>query len=325
MDASQISQALQHDALTVVFINVLLQQLGLPLPVLPTLLLAGGLAASWGHWGALLMAAIVASVVADAMWYTLGKKFGYRVLAVLCKLSLNPASCVSQTEARFIRWGLASLVLAKFIPGFSTVAPPIAGAMRMGLPGFLLAAALGAGLWAGMALGAGWILKDTINTAMASIDQQSGRLVIAIALLAVGWLAWKLWQKFRFKTLHALPHITPEELIAALETASPPRILDLRGATMIAQTGPIAGAVVAEHDLLHLALGDWPKDQPVITLCACPEDAGAIQAARSLIQAGYLSVRPLRGGYEAWQASIEPHLSRHGKPLTPALLTTRPD
>jgi membrane protein DedA with SNARE-associated domain/rhodanese-related sulfurtransferase len=310
MDASQISQALQHDALTVVFINVLLQQLGLPLPVLPTLLLAGGLAASWGNWGALLLAAIIASVLADALWYTLGKKFGYRVLAGLCKLSLNPASCVSQTEARFIRWGLASLVLAKFIPGFSTVAPPIAGAMRMGLPGFLLAAALGAGLWAGMALAAGWLLKDTIHTALASIDQQSGRLVIAVALLGGGWLVWKLWQKFRFKALHALPHITPEELIAALDSTSPPRILDLRGATMIAQTGPLTGAVVAEHDLLHLALGDWPKEQPVVTLCACPEDAGAIQAARTLLDAGYLSVRPLRGGYEAWQAHIEP---KHGQ------------
>lgn len=81
-------------------------------------------------------------------------------------------------------------------------------------------------------------------------------------------------------------------------------ILDLRGATMIAATGPIPGATVAEHDFLHDAVGDWPKDRPIVTLCACPEDAGAIQAARRLLNDGYLSVRPLSGGYEAWMAAI---------------------
>jgi rhodanese-related sulfurtransferase len=79
-------------------------------------------------------------------------------------------------------------------------------------------------------------------------------------------------------------------------TAQPPLLLDLRGATMIAQTGPIIGARVAEHDFLHEAVGDWPKDRPIVTLCACPEDAGAVQAAQHLLTAGYLSVKPLRGG-----------------------------
>ena len=128
MDISQISQSLQRDAVWMVFLNVLLQQAGLPVPAVPTLLLAGSLAATPGHIGRLLAAAVIASVIADWLWYLAGKAFGYRVLAGLCKLSINPGSCVSQTEARFIRWGPGSLVLAKFIPGFSTVAPPIAGA-----------------------------------------------------------------------------------------------------------------------------------------------------------------------------------------------------
>lgn len=160
MEISQISQALRQDAIWVVFLNVLLQQIGLPVPAIPTLLLAGSLAATPSQLGKVLAAAIVASVVADWIWYVAGRTFGYRVLAGLCKLSINPGSCVSQTEARFIRWGVSSLVVAKFIPGFSTVAPPIAGALRMALPGFLLAAGIGAGLWAGLALGAGWVLRE---------------------------------------------------------------------------------------------------------------------------------------------------------------------
>jgi len=303
MDIAQITETLRQDAVTVVFFNVLLQQLGLPVPAVPTLLLAGSLAATSGSLGQVLAAAVVASVLADWLWYWSGKVFGYRVLAGLCKLSINPSSCVSQTEARFIRWGISSLVVAKFIPGFSTVAPPIAGALRMSQAGFLLAAGGGAALWAGAALGAGWLLQDAVQSAIAALDRHAARaLLVVLALLAV-WLGWKLWQKYRFRKFCAVPHVTPAELLAALDSDTPPLVLDLRGATMIAATGPIVGARVAEHDFLHEAVGDWPKDRPIVTLCACPEDAGAVQAARHLLNAGYLSVKPLKGGYEAWLAS----------------------
>jgi len=303
VEIAQISQTLRQDAVTVVFVNVFLQQIGLPLPAVPTLLLAGSLMMTSGELGKLLAAAVLASVIADWIWYWSGKFFGYRVLAGLCKLSINPASCVSQTEARFVRWGMSSLLVAKFIPGFSTVAPPIAGALRMSQSGFLLAAAVGAGLWAGLALAAGWILKDTVQAAIAMLELHAANAVLlALALLGI-WLGWKLWQKYRFRKFCAVPHITPAELIAAMQADQPPLVLDLRSATMIAETGPIPGTKIAEHDFLHDAVGDWPKTQPIVTLCACPEDAGAIQAARHLLNAGYLSVRPLQGGYDAWIAA----------------------
>lgn len=105
MDLAQLTDALQRDAAWVVFLNVLLQQLGLPVPAVPTLLLAGSLAASPLHGMQLLAAAVLASVLADWVWYLAGRSFGYRVLAGLCRLSINPGSCVSATEARFTRWG----------------------------------------------------------------------------------------------------------------------------------------------------------------------------------------------------------------------------
>lgn len=303
MELSQISQAVQQDAVTVVFVNVLLQQLGLPVPAVPTLLLAGSLAATPGNLGKVLAAAIVASVIADWLWYRAGRVFGYRALAGLCKLSINPASCVSQTEARFIRWGVSSLVVAKFIPGFSTVAPPIAGALRMHLPGFLLAAGAGACLWAGLALAAGWLLKDAVQAAIGALDRHTGTALAVVLPLIGAWLGWKLWQKYRFRRSCTVPHITPDELIEALRSQHPPLILDLRGATMIAETDAVPGAKVAEHDRLEDAVGDWPKSRPIVTLCACPEDAGAIAAARHLLNDGYLSVRVLQGGYDAWLAA----------------------
>lgn len=303
MDLQPLIQTLRQDALAVVFLNVLLQQLGLPVPVLPTLLLAGSLMVVPGQLGPLLAAAVIASVLADWVWYHAGRRFGYRVLAGLCKLSINPASCVSLTETRFLRWGVWSLVLAKFIPGFSTVAPPIAGALRMTQTGFLLAAGAGAALWAGIALGTGWMLGGAVQALIVTLEQRSGAVLAALLLLAGLWLGGKLWRKYRFETLRRLPRISAEELLLALHTEPRPLLLDLRGATMIAGTGPVPGARVAEHDRLHEAVADWPRDHPIVTLCACPEDAGAIQAARQLLRDGYRSVMPLQGGYDAWMAA----------------------
>ncbi|MEO5796147.1 MAG: VTT domain-containing protein [Rhodoferax sp.] len=303
MELAQITRALQQDAVTVVFINVLLQQIGLPVPAMPTLLLAGSLAATPSGLGRVLAAALVASVIADWLWFWSGRLFGYRVLAGLCKLSINPSSCVSQTEARFVRWGLPSLVVAKFIPGFSTVAPPIAGALRMSQPKFLLASAAGAALWAGVALGAGWFMQETVKATIALLDEHSGTAMVLALVLVGGWLGWKLWQKFRFRQLSAIPHITANELLSALAADHAPRVLDLRGAVMVAETPPIPGATHTTLERLPMAVAVWPKDSPIVTLCACPQDASAIHAARQLLDAGYLSVRPLKGGYAAWVAA----------------------
>lgn len=304
MMLDDLARTLSHDAMSVVFLNVLLQQLGLPMPAVPTLLLVGGLAAGPWPLAQALGAAVLASVLADAAWYALGRVFGYRVLAGLCRLSINPSSCVSQTEARFIRWGLPSLVVAKFIPGFSTVAPPIAGALRMDIAGFGLASALGAALWAGVAIGAGWCLRDSVPQVLALLAGHGAMALLLVAGLAGIWLGWKFWQKYRFRRASALPHISPDELLGLLGEDGPLRLLDLRSPALIAETGPLSGAVVAEHDRLLEAVADWPRDRPVVTLCACPEDAGAVQAAHRLVQAGYRSVRPLRGGYAAWADAL---------------------
>jgi len=308
MDITAITEAIQRDPASIVFVNVLLQQLGLPLPVLPTLLVAGSLAGSPGQVVQMLAAAVLASVVADWIWYLAGRAFGYRVLSVLCRLSINPGSCVSETEARFIRWGVWSVVIAKFVPGFSTVAPPIAGSMRMPLLSFIVAASLGAAIWAGAAIFAGWLMRTEVQTTVDLMSSHGTEAIAAIALALCAWLAWKLWQKYRFEELAAIPHITPAELMAALRSNTPPLLLDFRGAAMIAQTGPIDGATQADLDNLPQAVSHWPTHRHIVTMCACPEDATAVRAARNLTKLGYTSVRPLKGGYGAWIR----HLGEHG-------------
>lgn len=303
MDLSQITEAIQCDAVWVVFTNVLLQQLGLPVPAVPTLLVAGSLAAGSGQAGAMLAAAVCASVVADGVWYLAGRVFGYRVLAGLCRLSMNPDSCVTQTEVRFVRWGVWSLVVAKFVPGFSTVAPPIAGALRMPLPGFLLAAGAGAALWAGGAIAAGWWLRDELQAALAAMSRHGTTVIVTVVMALAAWFAWKLWQRRRFRRLAAIPHVTALELLEALASDAPPLLLDLRSAAMVAETGPAAGARTADVQSLLEVVGDWPRERPIVTMCACPGDATAVRAAHVLGELGYTAARPLKGGYEAWLAA----------------------
>jgi len=300
MDFTFVIDTVAQNPVWVVFANVLLQQLGLPVPAVPTLLVAGSLADSLGPAVLMLGAAVLASVIADAIWYLAGRAFGYRVLSGLCRLSINPGSCVSETEARFLRWGVWSLVIAKFIPGFSIVAPPIAGALRMPLMSFIVAAGLGAAVWAGGAILLGWMMRSEVEFALALIG---GHGTATLAVLALGlciWIGWKLWQKHRFEQLAAVPRISPAELGIALVSATPPLLLDFRGDTMVAQTGPIPGATQARLETLHQTVGQWPKNALVVTLCACPEDATAVRAAQSLIEIGYTSARALAGGYEAW-------------------------
>ncbi|MDB5928914.1 MAG: hypothetical protein JWR60_621 [Polaromonas sp.] len=304
MDITPITEALQRDATWVVFVNVLLQQIGLPVPAVPTLLIAGSLAATSGQAGKMLAAAVLASVLADCIWYLAGRAFGYRVLSGLCKLSINPGSCVSQTEQRFVRWGAWSLVGAKFIPGFSTVAPPIAGSLLMPLPRFIAAAGLGAALWAGAAILAGWLLRAQVQTALELLTRHGGTAAASVAAVLAAWVLYKLWQKYRFEQTAAIPHIAPAELAQALAAGQPVLLLDFRGAALVEQDGPLAHGTPARLDDLRRLVGAWPKDRQVVTLCACPQDATAVQAAHVLMKLGYTAVRPLKGGYDAWQRQL---------------------
>ncbi len=315
MESSWLAGQMYQDSNLIVFINVLLQQLGLPLPSVPIMVLAGSQVKGMGSLGILLVVAISASLLADWLWYQAGRKFGYKVLALLCRLSINPTSCVTHTEARFTKWGLWSLVFGKFIPGFSTIAPPVAGAVGIPLGAFLGASAIGAGLWAGLALLAGHVFHMEITDTLLRLSNYGVHLITLVVFLFVAWITWKFYQKWRFERLSRMHHVSAQEVLVALAGPRPPHILDLRKPEVVAETGCIPGARITSCKEIGAAMAQVDKNYPIITLCACPQDATAVQAAHSLKQLGYTDVHPFRGGFESWK-----EMAANNPAFSPALL-----
>lgn len=164
--------------------------------------------------------------------------------------SINLSSCVSQTVARFIRWGLASLVLTKFIPGFSTVAPPIARALRMGFSGSCSPRRQAQPSWASVATGAGWLLQDAVLGAIVTLKRHGDMAILLLFALFAIWLGWKLHERRSFRLRSGISFITAEELLETRNATPAPLLLDMHGTTMIAGTGPLPGARVASHAAL---------------------------------------------------------------------------
>jgi membrane protein DedA with SNARE-associated domain/rhodanese-related sulfurtransferase len=304
MDSTWIAQLLQqNNGNLLVFVNVFLQQLGVPVPSVPTMVLAGSKSSGLMALTSMLMVAVLASLMADWVWYAAGRKFGYRVLTLLCKMSINPSSCVNQTEARFMKWGVWSLVFGKFIPGFATVAPPVAGALGMPRSSFFLASAMGAGLWAGLALLAGYAFQSQIDGALGWMNAHGIHLALIAVALVAAVISWKYWQKTRFERMSAMQHIEMVDLQQALSGLRPPHIIDLRSPSLAAETGHIPNAHLTGYDAIAHSLSGVEKDYPIVTICACPQDAGAVQVAQSLQKLGYRNAYPLRGGFDAWKAT----------------------
>jgi membrane protein DedA with SNARE-associated domain/rhodanese-related sulfurtransferase len=291
--------------LSVIFLNVLCNQLGLPVPVLPTLVLAGALAAD-GRLpaGAVLALAIAACMVGDGAWYVAGRLFGGRVMRLLCRVSLTPDTCVSQTQTSFERWGPKVLIVAKFIPGLSLVAPPLAGATRMGAVRFLCYSFLAAALWIGAALIGGLLLKTQILHLLPHLADLGGAAIEVILVLLLCYIAYKWWERYRFNKALDMARISVAELYEHLGKASPPVVLDVRSTTAQGlQRQRIPGAVHVPLQDVGQHLKRLPRDRDIILYCACPNEASAAKAAKVLMAHGFRHVRPLHGGLDAWIAA----------------------
>jgi len=164
---------------------------------------------------------------------------------------------------------------------------------------------IGAALWAGMALLAGFAFQSQITGALAFFEQHGFRLAAVVLTLIAIWLVWKFWQKHRFERMATMHHVSADELLLALAGPRPPHILDLRSQVLVSETGSIPHAHIIEYDAISSSLENVPKDYPIVTICACPQDAGAVQVARSLQKQGYRYAHPLRGGFEAWKTATE--------------------
>jgi membrane protein DedA with SNARE-associated domain len=255
--------------LPLIFAIVLLEQLGAPIPAIPVLVVAGALAVERDFSaGQVLAVAVLASLLADFVWYLLGRAQGPRILKTLCKISLSPDSCVRQTESLFERYGMPSLLVAKFIPGFSTIAPPLAGAIRAGVPAFLLYDAGGALLWAGAGVAGGMLFHRAIDRALAFLASLGGWALVALGGALAVFVAAKWWQRQRFYKFLRMARITVDDLRRMMDEGESPIVLDVR--THSARTRDprrIPGAAVLAVEELDARLKELPRDRELILYC----------------------------------------------------------
>jgi membrane protein DedA with SNARE-associated domain len=258
-----------HYGIGLVFANVFAEQIGAPIPAVPTLVVAGALTRD-GRMSSthLMMAAVSASLIADWIWFALGRRFGYRILRTLCRISLSPDSCVRDTEARFERWGLKSLLIAKFIPGFSTVAPPLAGAAGRTTLAFIAYDGIGSLLWAGSAVAAGRAFHRAIDRVLGALENLGGWALVVIACLLIAVIAAKWAQRVHFLKQLRLARIQPHELKEMFDRGELPVVLDVRtpGARKH-NPRAIPTAILAHKDDIDLQLGDLAPHQEVVLYC----------------------------------------------------------
>jgi membrane protein DedA with SNARE-associated domain len=260
---------LLHHGYVVLLAWVFAEQCGVPVPSLPLLLAAGALAGSHqlNFFTSLLVVAF-AAVAADSLWYQLGRREGIKVLHFLCKISIEPDSCVRRTEGVFSKQGARSLIFAKFLPGLSTVAPPLAGIFHMRARRFLLFDSLGSLLWGGTFLGLGYAFSGEIEHIAERAASLGGWLGVIIAGALAAYLSYKFIARKRFMRELRIARITVEELKEKLDAGEEVVVVDLRHSVDFeADPETIPGAFRMDAQELETKNDRLPHDREIILYC----------------------------------------------------------
>ena len=299
----QLVSLLQTYGVLIVFCTVLMEQIGLPIPAFPVLIVGGALAATGDFsWAACLAVSLAACLLSDYFWFRAGRHYGKRILRVLCKISLSPDYCVRQTEDNFQRHGPKALIVAKFIPGFNTIAPPLAGAMGTSTPRFLVFTMLGGLLWSGVGIGLGAYFHASVDGVL-DVFSTMGTTALLVLLGVLGaFVAFKYWERRRFQRGTEIERISLRELLDLIEEGKDPVIVDARSMTAQQMDPPIPGALIYNASEPEQFMARLDRDSHIVVYCSCPDDVTAAQVARQLAARGFHRARPLHGGLEAWNA-----------------------
>jgi membrane protein DedA with SNARE-associated domain/rhodanese-related sulfurtransferase len=302
-------------AYAILFCWVLVEQLGMPIPSIPLLLTAGTLSATHRvSFTTALLAVVAACVISDSTWYTLGRRYGGGVIRILCKLSFEASTCVAKTQGYFTRRGAETLLFAKFVPGLSTVAAPIAGQTGMPYARFLLYDLSGTLLWSLSCLFAGRFFGDIAKRSQAFFALLSHFAALVFILMVAGFFLWRIVKQRRFLAQVRELRLEPSELKAMLDEACVdgsewPYIVDLRHPLdYLPDPRVLPGAVRIGPTELAAHAELIPRDRDVILYCTCPSEETSAKVALQLHRLGITRVRPLRGGFDGWKQAGYPLL-----------------
>jgi len=267
---SDVLQSLIKHGYIVLFVCVLAQQLGIPLPSTVFIIAAGALAHSGQlSFTAALFLACGGAILADLVWFEIGRRRGTRVLQFLCRISLEPDYCVRRTENAFARYGAKTLIVGKLVPGVSAVATPMAGVYGLSRPRFLLFDGLGILLWIGPFELIGYLFSNQLEQVVAYASRFGGLLTVLVAGGLAAYVGWKYVQRRRFLRSLRVARITPEQLKAQLDSGAALVIVDLRHA-MDDETEPrmLPGAMRLPAEKLEERGNELPRGRPLVLYCS---------------------------------------------------------
>jgi len=301
---TEMVQFVVRHGYTLVFAWVFVEQGGLPIPSAPMLLAAGALAGSHQmNLGLAISLAVLGAVVSDSIWYELGRLKGVRVLQFLCRISLEPDSCVRRTQISFARNGPRVLLGAKFVPGLNAMAAPLSGIIRMGWAKFLLFDTIGALAWVGAFTITGYAFSTELERVAASAAYLGRALLFLLIAAFAGYIFWKYYNRRKFLRKLKIARITPEELKEKMDAGEDVLIVDLRHALDFdANPETIPGALHIDAAELEEAAEVIPRNREIVLFCACPNEVTAARLALLLRSKGITQIRPLAEGYEGWRS-----------------------
>ena len=295
---------LQHGYM-LLFAFVLAEQSGLPIPSTPMLLAAGALAGL----GRINLAfawslAIVASLIGDSLWFALGRWRGFSILNVFCRISLEPDTCVQKTQITYGKHGVNWLLFAKFVPGLSTIAPPMAGMFKVTPWRFLGMDTAGAVLWSGAYLIVGWMFRDQLELVATLLARLGSGLIAVLAGGIALYIAFKYIQRQRVYRDLRIARIAPRELKSRMDKGEQVIVIDLRSDFEQAD-GRIPGSLAAVGDNVENLISTIDPtriaENEVVLYCSCPNEISSARAALRLKRHGVKRVRPLEGGFPVWK------------------------
>lgn len=297
---NETAQFVIRHGYAVLFFWILAEQGAFPVPSVPVLLVCGALAKSGDlRVAPIVLLGVLACLIADCAWFKIGRSRGARVLGFLCRMALEPDSCVRRTENGFVRYGLRFLLIAKFIPGMNTLAAPLAGSSRVRWTRFLLFDCLGAAIYISSWATVGYLFSGELDAIGDVVGRAGFRLFLSIVAILCAWIAWKYLQRKRFLKKLSIAKIQPGELRRMMDAGENVLVLDVRGA-LSAEEAVIPGAVRIPLNELAARYGEIPRDRDIVLYCSCPNEASSAHAALLLKKHGITRVRPLVGGMEAW-------------------------